>query len=132
MERTSFPFLASLACQKVLAGKMFIVYYTCLELLLNCQCCFKFWGCSSSTCTFEKILFLHLGLTVTEINTKKYRNKKIKNIKNVGMACQKVCKQGRDDVCMYVNKGQTPWQTPMPTSFSHYSWIVHESYLVAI
>ena len=93
---------------------------------------FKFWGCSSSTCTFEKILFLHLGLTVTEINTKKYRNKKIKNIKNVGMACQKVCKQGRDDVCMYVNKGQTPWQSPMPTSFSHYSWIVHESYLVAI
>jgi len=39
---------------------------------------------------------LDLGLAVTEINTKKYRNKKIK--KDVGMACQKVCKQGRDDV----------------------------------
>jgi len=43
------------------------------------------------------MFFLELGLAVNQI--KKYRNKKIKNIKNVkdvGMACQKVCKQGRD------------------------------------
>ena len=25
------------------------------------------------------------------------RKKNIRNVKNVGMACQKVCKQGRDD-----------------------------------
>ena len=35
------------------------------------------------------------------------------------MACQKVCKQGRDDArkqrSMY-------WQSPTPTSFSHYRW----------
>ena len=28
--------------------------------------------------------------------------KNIKNIKDVGMACQKVCKQGRDDVIVKV------------------------------
>ena len=42
-------------------------------------------------------ILLGLGLTVTEINTKKYRNKKINNVKDVEIACQKVCKQGRDD-----------------------------------
>ena len=37
----------------------------------------------------------------------------IKNIKNdVGMSCQKVCKQGRDDIIVKVNL-----QSPIPTSF---------------
>ena len=71
---------------RVLAGKLFYTFilYTCLEPLLNCQCC------SSSGVTschsgvhLKRILFFELGLAVTEINTKKYRNKKIKNIKNV-------------------------------------------------
>ena len=34
---------------------------------------------------------------MSEINIKKYRNKKIKTI-NVGMACQKACEQGREDI----------------------------------
>ena len=45
-------------------------------------------------------------------------NKDLKNIKNVkgciGMACQKVCKQGRDELIVKVNL-----QTLIPTSFSH-------------
>ena len=44
---------------------------TCLGPLLNCQCCFKFWGCG------------HYKKTLMQ--------------KDVGMECQKVCKQGRDD-----------------------------------
>ena len=60
--------------------------------------------------------FLGLGLTVTEINIKKVRKQDLKNIKNVkrcrDMACQKVCKQGRDDVIVKVNL-----QSPIPTSF---------------
>ena len=49
---------------------------------------------------WRTLVFLELGLAVTEINTKKYGNKKMKNIKNVkrcrdGMP--KRCKQGRDD-----------------------------------
>ena len=47
-----------------------IYLYACLEPLLNCQCCLKFWGCGYSY-TLERILFLGLGLAVTEINTKK-------------------------------------------------------------
>ena len=42
----------------------------------------------------------------------------LKNIKNVkgciGMACQKVCKQGRDDIVVKVNL-----QSLIPASFSH-------------
>jgi len=38
--------------------------------------------------------------------------------KDVGMACQKVCKQGRDDAW---KQWSTFWQSPIPTSFSHYS-----------
>ena len=58
------------------------------------------------TCTLKIIIFNRLlDLDVTEINInfeiniKKYRNKKIKKNmqKDVGMACQEVCKQGRDD-----------------------------------
>ena len=43
--------------------------------------------------------FLSIGLTITEINVKKYRNKTKKKIleiqTHVGM---EVCKQGRDDI----------------------------------
>ena len=38
--------------------------------------------------------------------------KNIKNVKGVGKACQKVCKQGRDDIIVKVNL-----QSPIPTSF---------------
>jgi len=34
------------------------------------------------------------------------------------MACQKVCEQGRDDAW---KQRWTYWQSPIPTSFSHYS-----------
>ena len=44
--------------------------------------------------------------------------KKIKNIKSVGMACQKVCKQGRDDAW---KQRSMYWQNSIPTSFSHYT-----------
>ena len=33
------------------------------------------------------------------------------------MTCQKVCEQGRDDAW---KRGSTYWQSPIPTSFSHY------------
>ena len=49
----------------------------------------------SSQVTLE-IFFLGLGLTVTEINIKKVQKQDLKNLKNVGMAYQKVCKQGGD------------------------------------
>ena len=38
----------------------------------------------------------------------------IKNVKGVGMACQKVCKQGRDDIIVKVNL-----QSLIPALFSH-------------
>jgi len=53
-------------------------------------------------CTLEKILFLDLGLAVTEVNTKKVK-KQEKDIKNV-----KRCRDGMP-------------KSPIPTSFSHYS-----------
>ena len=42
--------------------------------------------------------------------------KNIRYAKDVGMACQKVCKQGRDDIIVKVNL-----QSLIPTSFSHQS-----------
>ena len=60
----------------------------------------------------KEIFFLGLGLTVTEINVQKQDLKNIKNVKDVGMACQKVCKQNRDDIIVKVNL-----QSPIPTSF---------------
>ena len=36
----------------------------------------------------------------------------LKMLKDVGMACQKVCKQGRDDIIVKVNL-----QSPIPTFF---------------
>ena len=41
-------------------------------------------------------IFLVLGLTVTEINITKVQKQEVKK-HDVGMACQKVYKQGRDD-----------------------------------
>ena len=47
-----------------------------------------------------------------------YKKQDLKNIKNVkgcrDMACQKVCKQGRDDIIVKVNL-----QSLIPASFSH-------------
>ena len=40
--------------------------------------------------------------------------KTLKMYKDVGMACQKVCKQGRDDIIVKVNL-----QSLIPASFSH-------------
>ena len=56
---------------QILAGNV----TTCLEPLLNCQCH-----------SFER---LGLGLTVTEINTKKVQKQDLKTIKNV-----KGCRDG--------------------------------------
>ena len=67
-----------------------------------------------SSCVTLKV-FLGLGLTVTEINIKKVQKqdlKNIKNVKDVGMECQKVCKQGRNDIIVKVSL-----QSPIPTSF---------------
>ena len=59
------------------------------------------------------IFFLGLGLTVTEINNiKKVQKQNFKKIKNVGMECQKVCKQGRNDIIVKVSL-----QNLIPTSF---------------
>ena len=67
----------------------------------------------------KEIFFLGLGLPVIEINRKKVQKQKNKkNIRDVGMACHKICKQARNDIKAKVN---TP--SPIPTSFqfSHYS-----------
>ena len=48
-----------------------------LELLLNCQCCFRV------VVTLERNILLRLiGLTVTEINIKKVQKQEKKNIRN--------------------------------------------------
>ena len=45
-----------------------------------------------------KEIFLGLRLTVTEISIKKVQKQDLKKtLKDVGMACQKACKQGRDN-----------------------------------
>ena len=56
----------------------------------------------------KEIFFLGLGLTITEINFKKV-SKQDRLKKDVGMACQKACKQGRDDIIVKVNL-----QSPIP------------------
>ena len=64
--------------------------------------------------SFER---LGLGLTVTEINMKKVQKqdlKNIKNVKDVGMAYQKVYKQSRDDIIVNFTK-------PYPYISLHYS-----------
>ena len=51
----------------------------------------------------------------SEINIKKVQKQDLKNIKNIKGcrdACQKVCKQGRDDIIVKVNL-----RSPIPTSF---------------
>ena len=61
------------------------------ELLLNCQYFIKFWGCG-----YTNEIFI-LGLDPT--NFKKVQKQEEKSIENVkDMACQKVCKQGGDDI----------------------------------
>ena len=65
----------------------------------------------SSSCVTLKMFFLGLGLTVTEINIKKVQKQDLKNIKNVGMECQKVCKQGSKHIV------KVSLQSPIPTSF---------------
>ena len=65
----------------------------------------------------KEIFFLGLGVTVTEINIKKVQKQDLKkhyNVKDEGMACQKVCKQGRDDIIVKVSL-----QSLIPASFSH-------------
>ena len=52
----------------ILAGNV----VTCFEPLLNRQCCLKLWGLWLH---LKGIFFLGLGVTVTEINIKNYRNK---------------------------------------------------------
>ena len=104
---------------QILAGNVI----TCLEPLLNCQCYFKFWGCTvtlecyymlGTTTKFsmpfqvlKEILFFSLGHT--GLTSKKYIKHDLKNIKNV-----KVCKQGGDDKIVKVNL-----QSLIPASFSH-------------
>ena len=70
-----------------------------MKLLLNCQCCFKFLGCG-----YTWKIFVGLGLTVTEIDIKKvhkHENKKpLKMYKDIGLACQNVCKEGSE--CAYL------------------------------
>ena len=95
---------------QILAGNVI----TLLEALLNCQCHFNM--ILGLYLHLKEIFLVGLGLTVTEINIKKVQKQDFKNIKNVkgciGMACQKVCKQGRDDIIVKVN-----FQSPIPTSF---------------
>ena len=42
--------------------------------------------------------------------------KNLKNVKGCRDGIQKVCKQGRDDIIVKINL-----QSPVPTSFLHYS-----------
>ena len=44
---------------------------TCLEPLLHCECCFKFWPCG------VVITLNTLGLTVTEISIKKVQKQNL-------------------------------------------------------
>ena len=57
-----------------------IYLYACLERLLNCQCCSSSHGVVV-TRTLERILFLDLGLAVTEINMKKVKKQENKTLK---------------------------------------------------
>ena len=91
---------------------------TCLEPLLNCQCRLKYWYCGY---TWRNILLRLIGLTVTETNITKVQKqdleKTLKVWKDVGMACQKICKQGRDiDRIVKVNL-----QSPIST-FTMQGW----------
>ena len=59
-----------------------------------------------------------LNLSVMSIMVSWFYSQDLKNIKNVGMACQKVCKQGRDDIIVKVNL-----QSLIPALFLHYSFL---------
>ena len=62
----------------------------------------------------KEMFFLGLGLTLTQKSTETRLKKHLKCKKDVGMACQKVCKQCRDDIIVKVNL-----QSLIPASFSH-------------
>ena len=76
---------------------------------------------SSGVVVTLEIFFFGLGLTVTEINIKKVQKQDLKNIKNL-----KRCRDGMPKG-MQTNRDNagkprsTYWQSPIPTSFSHYS-----------
>ena len=84
----------------------YITYYTCMELLPNCQRCFK------GSCVTLKIFFLGLGLRLTSKKVQKQDLKNIKNVKRCRDGMPKACKQGRDDIIVKVSL-----QSPIPTSF---------------
>ena len=66
----------------------------------------------------EGNVLLGVSLTVIEINIKKVQKQKnIKKHKHVRTACQKVRKQGRDDIIVKV-KLQSPIPTPFYTTVS--------------
>ena len=84
-----------LTLHQVLAGKLCLNIHILGNTIKLSNLCFS---SSGVTHTLERVLYLDLGLAITEIKTKYYRSKKInKNVKDVGMACQKVCKQDRDN-----------------------------------
>ena len=58
-----------LALHQVLAGKLCYTFIYMLGTLLNCQCCSS--SGVTAAYTLERILFLDIGLAVTEINSKK-------------------------------------------------------------
>ena len=78
--------------QQILAGNVI----TCLETLINCQCCFNL--VLGLQLHLKEIFFFGLGVTVTEINIKKVQKQDLKNIKNV-----KGCRDGRH-AKKYANK----------------------------
>ena len=53
--------------------------------------------------TLEDV-FLGLGLTITEIDINEVQKQENKSVRNdAEIACQQVCKQGRDDIKVKVN-----------------------------
>ena len=83
---------------------------TCLEPLLNCQCCFKIQVLGLWLYLKE---ILGLAVTVIDIkNVQKQENKYIKDLQRCREARLKVCKQGRNDIEVKVNI-----QSLIPTYF---------------
>ena len=56
--------------------------------------------------------FERQNIILLRLRSEKSTETRLKNTKDVGMACQKVCKQVRDDIIVKVNL-----QSPIPTSF---------------
>ena len=71
---------------QILAGNVI----TCLEPLLNCQCRFKFWGCSYSL--RKNILHrLKPEISIKKVQKQDLKNniKNVKECRDVGMECKK-------------------------------------------